>query len=96
MDKTVHFDWELPGTLINELAVESPDMAVVIKQAAVLDWVRTGRISLRLGADLLDMTYQAFMDLMTTHYVPTLDYDSGWEQGTVLMASVRTDGAPSS
>lgn len=96
MDKTVHFDWELPGTLIDELAVESPDMAVVIKQAAVLDWVRTGRISLRLGADLLDMTYQAFMDLMTTHYVPTLDYDSGWEQGTVLMDSVRSEGAPSS
>ncbi len=96
MDKTVRFDWELPGTLVDELAVESPDMAVVIKQAAVLDWVRTGRISLRLGGDLLGMTYQAFMDLMSTHYVPSLDYDTGWEQGTVLLDSVRSEKAPSS
>ena len=52
--------------------------AEVIKQAAVLDWVRMHKLSLRRGAELLQMTYREFLALMAAHHIPSIDYEDGW------------------
>ena len=49
-----------------------------IKAAAILDQVRTHELSLRRGAELLQMPYRAFLEMMAAHRVPSIDYDAGW------------------
>ena len=44
----------------------------------VLDGVRTHKISLRRGAELLQMPYRAFLDVMAAHRIPSIDSDVGW------------------
>ena len=44
----------------------------------VLEGLRTHKLSLRRGAELLQMPYRAFLELMTAHRVPSIDYDAGW------------------
>lgn len=90
MGKKVHFEWELPDSLVGTLAQDEARMAEAIKQAAVLDWVRTGKISLRRGAELLQMTYREFLTLMAAHRVPTINYEEGWvERETAILARAR-------
>jgi predicted HTH domain antitoxin len=76
--KKIQFEWELPDALVDELDRDSATLAETIKAAAVLDWVRTHKLSLRRGAELLQMPYRAFLELMATHRVPSIDYDAGW------------------
>jgi predicted HTH domain antitoxin len=78
MPKKIQFEWELPETLVDELTRDQIDAADTIKAAAVLDWVRTHKLSLRRGAELLQMPYRAFLELMATHRVPSMDYEAGW------------------
>jgi predicted HTH domain antitoxin len=78
MPKKIQFEWELPDALVHELDHDSAKLAETIKAAAVLDWVRTHKLSLRRGAELLQMPYRAFLELMTAHRVPSIDYDAGW------------------
>ena len=44
----------------------------------VLEGIRTHKLSLRRGAELLKMSYGAFLELMADHRVPSLDYEAGW------------------
>ena len=44
----------------------------------VLDGIRTHKLSLRRGAELLQMPYRAFLELIAAHRVPSIDYDAGW------------------
>ena len=76
--KKIQFEWELPDALVHELDHDSAKLAETIKTAAVLDWVRTHKLSLRRGAELLQLPYRAFLDLMAAHRVPSIDYDAGW------------------
>ena len=78
MPKKIQFEWELPDTLVDELTHDRTEVADTIKAAAVLDWVRTHKLSLRRGAELLQMPYRAFLELMATHRVPSIDYEAGW------------------
>ena len=78
MPKKIRFEWELPDTLVDELTRGQTDAAETIKAAAVLDWVRTHKLSLRRGAELLHMPYRAFLELMAAHRVPSMDYEAGW------------------
>lgn len=78
MPHKIQFEWELPDALIDVIAPDQAQAAEAIKQAAVLDWVRTRKLSLRRGAELLQMTYRAFLELMTAHRIPSLDYEEGW------------------
>jgi predicted HTH domain antitoxin len=78
MPKKIQFEWELPDTLV-EAIVQDPAKAVeAIKQAAVLNWVRMHKLSLRRGAELLQMTYRDFLALMAEHRMPSIDYEEGW------------------
>src|SRR5215470_6215365 len=76
--KKIQFEWELPDTLVDELIHDHTEVADTIKAAAVLDWVRTHKLSLRRGAELLQMPYRAFLELMAAHRVPSIDYEPGW------------------
>ena len=39
--------------------------------------------AVRRGAELLQMTYRSFLDLLATHRIPSLDYEEGWlERGS--------------
>src|SRR5436305_1890967 len=76
--KKIRFEWELPDALVHELDHDAQQLAETIKAAAVLDWVRTHKLSLRRGAELLQMPYRAFLELMAAHRVPSIDYDAGW------------------
>jgi hypothetical protein len=78
MPKKIQFEWELPDTLVDALTHDRTEVADTIKAAAVLDWVRTHRLSLRRGAELLQMPYRAFLELMAAHRVPSIDYEAGW------------------
>jgi hypothetical protein len=60
MPKKIRFEWDLPDALVDAVASDESQLADTIKQAAVLDWVRTNRLSLRHGAELLGMPYRAF------------------------------------
>jgi hypothetical protein len=74
----IQFEWELPDALVDAIARDKAQVAEIIKQAAVLDWVRTHKLSLRHGAELLQMTYRAFLDLMAAHRIPSVDYEEEW------------------
>jgi hypothetical protein len=76
--KKIQFEWELPDALIDALTPETTEVTETIKAAAVLDWVRTHKLSLRRGAELLQMPYRAFLDLMAAYRVPSIDYEAGW------------------
>jgi hypothetical protein len=78
MPKKIQFEWELPDALVDALTPETTEVAETIKAAAVLHWVRTHKLSLRRGAELLHMSYHAFLDLMAAHRVPSIDYEAGW------------------
>lgn len=78
MPKKIQFEWELPDTLVDALTHDRTEVAETIKAAAVLDWVRMHKLSLRRGAELLQMPYRAFFELMAAHRVPTIDYEDGW------------------
>jgi predicted HTH domain antitoxin len=78
MPQKIQFEWELPDALVEAIAPDQAQAAEAIKQAAVLDWVRTQKLSLRRGAELLQMTYRAFLDLMAAHRIPSIDYEEGW------------------
>jgi len=89
MEKRIQFEWELPDTLIDRLAPDEKQMTETIKEAAVLDWVRTHKISLRKGAELLQMGYREFLDLMAVHRIPEIDYEEGWAESELTVFQDR-------
>jgi predicted HTH domain antitoxin len=78
MGHKVQFEWELPESLVGAVVQDKKNIANEMKEAAVLDWVRMKKISWRKAAELLGITYRAFLLLMAEHKIPTLDYEDGW------------------
>ena len=95
MPKKIQFEWELPDVLADALAQDPIGIAATIKQAAVLDWVRTHKLSLRRGAELLQMTYRAFLELMAAHQVPSIDYEAGWLERELHLLEQHRGATPS-
>ena len=77
MSKVLRVEWELDDSLYDEM-IGSEDAAAQARRALVLDWLRSGRLSVRRGAELLDMSYQDFLDLLAAYRVPVCDYQDGW------------------
>ena len=44
----------------------------------VLDGIRTHKLSLRRGAQTLQIPYRAFLEVMAAHHIPSIDDDAGW------------------
>ena len=78
MPKKIRFEWELPDALVDAIAQDPTEAARTIKEAAVLDWVRTHKVSTRRGSELLHMPYRAFLALMAAHRIPSIDYEEAW------------------
>jgi predicted HTH domain antitoxin len=78
MPRRIQFEWELPDALVEAVAPDEARLADVIKQATVLDWVRTQRLSVRRGAELLQMSYREFLELMAAHCIPSINYEEEW------------------
>jgi hypothetical protein len=78
MPKKIQFEWELPDALVEAIVPDPAQVTEAIKQAAVLDWVRTHKLSLRRGAELLQTTYREFLALMAAHRIPSIAYEEGW------------------
>lgn len=78
MPQKIQFEWELPEALMEAIIPDPAKAVEVIKQAAVLDWVRMHKLSLRRGAELLQMTYRELLALMAAHHIPSIDYEEGW------------------
>ena len=94
MPKKIQFEWELPDALVDAIARDQAQVAEVVKQAAVLDWVRTHKLSLRRGAELLQMTYRAFLDLMAAHRIPSVGYEEGWLERELDLLERRRGSTP--
>jgi hypothetical protein len=75
MPKKIQFEWEPPDALLEVIVQDPAKAAEIIKQAAVLDWVRTHKLSLRRGAELLQITYRELLALMAAHRIPSIDYE---------------------
>jgi Uncharacterised protein family (UPF0175) len=78
MPQKIQFEWELPDALMEAIIPDPAKAVEIIKQAAVLDWVRTHKLSLRRGAELLQMTYRELLALMAAHHIPSINYEEGW------------------
>ena len=78
MAQTIHFEWELPQTLLDVVLKDEGSLADECKRAAVFDWVRMQRISWRKGAELLGTPYRDFLRLLSEHKIPLADYSEGW------------------
>jgi len=95
MPRKIQFEWELPDALVEAIAPDQAQAAEAIKQAAVLDWIRTHKLSLRRGAELLQMTYRAFLDLMAAHRIPSIDYEEGWLDRELTILEQERGSVPS-
>ena len=78
MPKKMQCEWALLDTLVDALTHDWTEVADTITAAAGLDWGRHHKLSLRRRAELLQMPYRAFLELMATHRVPSIDYEAGW------------------
>ena len=92
MGHKVQFEWELPEAMLSIVTRDKTQVAEEVKLAAVLDWVRMKKISLRKGAELLGIEYRDFLALVAEHKIPTLDYEEGWTDKELLtFEKVKSD-----
>jgi hypothetical protein len=68
----MHFEWELPESLLGLIAQDEAKVAEEVKRVAALEGVRMKKISWRKGTELLGMTYWDFLSLMAEHKIPSL------------------------
>jgi hypothetical protein len=64
--------------LVDALTYDRTEVADTMKAAAALDGVRPHKLSLRRGAELLQIPYRAFLELIAAHRVPSIDCEAGW------------------
>lgn len=78
MGRKIQFEWEVPDEVFTERLWKDEREAILeIKRSAILNLVRRQIISWRCGAELLDITYREFLDLMGEHKIPAFDYKEG-------------------
>ncbi len=64
---------ELSSTLI-EIYESAGEAGIMIARAAVMDLLRRGRISLDVGAEILDMRYEDLSAMAAGEDIPLIDY----------------------
>jgi hypothetical protein len=77
MPNKLRVEWDLPEALVDAVAPDASQLVETIQQAAVLDGVRTDRLSLPRGAELLGMPYRAFLEFMAAHRMPSITDEEG-------------------
>ena len=64
MADTIKLSVEFPESLVAGLWIDEATASAKMKEAVVLDLFRQKRISIRKGAELLDLSYRDFLDEM--------------------------------
>lgn len=73
MADTIKLSLEFPQSLVEGLWTDAATASAAIKEAVVLDLFRQRRISIRKGAELLGLSYRAFLALLAQHQIPIND-----------------------
>ena len=69
MADTIKLSLEFPQSLVEGLWIDKATASAEMKEAVVLDLFRQKRISIRKGAELLGISYRAFLDLLARRQV---------------------------
>ena len=77
MADTIKLSLEFPQSLVEGLWIDEATASDEMKEAVVLDLFRQKRISIRKGAELLGLSYRAFLALLSRRQVPIADYEVG-------------------
>lgn len=92
MSRMVRMEWELPDSLYDEVIGDEHTAEEETRRALVLDWVRVARVSVRKGAELLEIDYREFLDVLATHRVPVCEYEQGWlDRELEVLGSQQTE-----
>ena len=73
MADTIKLSLEFPQSLVEGLWTDAATASAAIKEAVVLDLFRQKRISIRKGAELLGLSYRAFLALLSHRQIPIND-----------------------
>ncbi len=73
MTDTIKLSLEFPQSLVEGLWIDEATASAEMKEAVVLDLFRQKRISIRKGAELLGLSYRAFLALLSRRQVPIAD-----------------------
>jgi len=76
----------VPAELLEALGPSSEIIEAKVLEQLVMGLVRDGKISIRYGADVLEVTYHNMLDLMAKHDVPLINYDDPAEIDQELKA----------
>lgn len=77
MADTIKLSLEFPQSLVEGLWIDAATASAAMKEAVVLDLFRQRRISIRKGAELLGLSYRAFLALLSHRQIPIADYEAG-------------------
>ena len=71
----------VPEEILSALGSKKKDIERLALQHIVLSMVRSNQISASLGAEVLDLSYRAFLELMADSNIPLIAYtDSELEE----------------
>lgn len=73
MADTIKLSLEFPQSLVKGLWTDAATASTAMKEAVVLDLFRQKRISIRKGAELLGLSYRAFLALLSHRQIPIND-----------------------
>ena len=78
MSETVKLSLEFPKSFVEEFWPDEVCASAALKEAGVMDVLRQGHISIRKGAELLDLSYRDFLALAANHRISLIHYEEGW------------------
>ena len=79
MSRKLHFEWDVPETLFDEVFLEETFLEQVKQDAAVRLFAQ-GRVSSGYAASLLGMTRRDFLELLQRRGIPFAQYtEEDWE-----------------
>ena len=77
MTDTIKLSLEFPQSLVEGLWIDEATASAEMKEAVVLDLFRQKRISIRKGAELLGLSYRAFLALLSRRQISIAAYEVG-------------------
>ena len=75
MADTIKLSLEFPQSLVEGLWIDEATASAEMKEAVVLDLFRQKRISIRKGAELLGLSYRAFLALLSRRQISIAAYE---------------------
>ena len=69
MTDTIKLSLEFPRSLVEGFWIDEATASADMKEAVVLDLFRQKRISIRKGAELLGLSYHAFLALLSRRQI---------------------------